>query len=156
MGLIDEPSLLMGGVLSLDYALPADVGLTIGFEAGIAGADAGGSRSLGVIPVLARFAWHPNWGVRNLDTSVTVKMGVGIGFWLGERQGLENPGGIALGITLGARYFLNEYIGVFTELGYDHYMLPFKAGAREPLLNGMRIFALGVTFNLAAGGAEAE
>ena len=155
VGLTDEPSALMGGVLSLDYALPVDIGLTIGIEVGMAGGDAGKDRSVGVIPVLARFAWHPNWGVRNLDTSVMMKMGVGIGFWLGDRRGLDNPGGIALGIGVGARYFLSQRLGVFAELGCDYYMLPFKSGAEELLLNAMKLFTVGVTFTI-TGGAGTE
>ncbi|MDR2494683.1 MAG: hypothetical protein LBD24_05605 [Spirochaetaceae bacterium] len=148
----DPAAALMGGVLALDYALPVPLGLTVGFETGMAGAALDDSRSVGVIPVLIRIAWHPNWGIRNLDTSVTAKMGVGFGFWLGDRRNRDNPAGFAFGFTLGARYFLTPSVGVFAELGYDHFMLPFKTGARDVDFNAMRIFSIGVTFAIRGGG----
>jgi hypothetical protein len=65
-----------------------------------------------------RMAYHFNWTVPNLDTYANTTIGVMIptydidfvDFFLGN---------MILGVTVGARYFFGDTVGVFLETGYN-------------------------------------
>jgi hypothetical protein len=121
------------GTVAFDYALPFNFALTIGGEIGLSGAAIKAGRweemsdiklSLLEIPIIARIAWHPNWGVKNLDTYVLLKFGYGIGFWSGADAGeMNNPHGIIYGSNIGCRYFIRQSLGVFIEVGSEIHLL---------------------------------
>jgi hypothetical protein len=129
---------LLGGYVAVDYALPINFALTVGGEIGFSGAsakDIGGVKakmSIGVIPIMARVAWHPNFEVPNLDTYVLAKLGFALGFWGGDNgklyktAGATNPGGFIYGFDVGARYFFTDSLGAFAEVGYERYFLSHK------------------------------
>jgi len=107
----------LGVTASFDYALPINFALMVGGETGIIFSTGYyGTHGPFAIPILARVSWHPNFQVKNLDTYVRFKIGGDIAFrdsWVG--------GGFAVGGSFGVRYFLTPTIGLFGELGYDHY-----------------------------------
>jgi len=152
-----------GAVLSfmaqIDYALPISIALTVGGEVGFAmttwKADYYTYKPF-AIPILARVAWHPNFEVRGLDPYVAIKMGAAIGLLGGTKKygSYEYKGrsGFAFGFNVGCRYFFNNTIGVFGELGYDQYWVGVKE--KGPVYEykwswPMRtFFRLGVTFKV--------
>jgi hypothetical protein len=152
----------LGGYAALDYALPLNFALTVGGEIGIAGApvkDLFGNKlnySIGVIPILARVAWHPNFEVPNLDTYVLAKLGFGIGFWGGKNASIQKaylsgPGGFVYGFDVGARYFFTESLGAFAEAGYEYYWLSPRAKSGYTWTNSYfanRFITLGITFKI--------
>jgi hypothetical protein len=123
---------LLGGYVAADYVLPINFPLTVGIEWGVSGAKIpaphvnvlGGSAS--AIPFLARVAWHPHFGIANLDTYALFKMGYTIGFFGGEIKDKmtinKQPGGFTIALDIGARYFFTEHLGVFGEFGYERVM----------------------------------
>ena len=144
-----------------DYALPINFGLTVGGEVGFAMTtysdwDYGASYRPFAIPILARVAWHPNFEVRGLDPYVAMKMGFAIGLLGGTKKyaGYEYKGrsGFAMGFNAGCRYFFNNSIGVFGELGFDQYWVgvKYKSGSYELKYSWpMRtFFRTGVTFKI--------
>jgi len=139
----------MSVTVAADYALP--IPLMVGLETGAvfifsSGAPVG-------IPIMARVSWHPNWGVKNLDTFVRFKIGYNIGVG-GEVFGGKYIGGLALGFSIGARYFFSDLIGVFGELGWNGYWFGYKwdsthFGTRYTASWPMgTFFSTGVTFKL--------
>ncbi|MDR0589431.1 MAG: hypothetical protein LBG25_02680 [Spirochaetaceae bacterium] len=127
-------SILLGGTVAVDYALPINFALTVGGEAGFyvakleSTADSPVDVSLAEIPIALRVAWHPNWEIRNLDTYIVVKAGYGIGFWLGDTitEGIKKPHGIIVGSSVGVRYFFTPGFGAFLEGGFEGHYLKFK------------------------------
>jgi hypothetical protein len=169
-----ENPLLLGGYVSVDYALPINFPLTVGLEIGFSGAsiegvphpyiDAPGG-GLGFIPILARAAWHPDFGVENLDPFFMFKMGYGFGWLSGDfadRVKPEGPSGFGIGIMIGARYFFTSNIGAFVEAGYERFFASFDydtgtipvGGSTTTHLFGswdspvQRFVTLGITYKL--------
>jgi len=106
---------------AFEYALP--IPLTVGGEVGAA-FGLGGILGNGAIaiPIMGKAAWHPNFEVPNLDVYVTLKMGADIGFLTKDYHGSKKVGaGFAYGFNAGVRYFFSPKIGVFGELGWEHY-----------------------------------
>jgi hypothetical protein len=153
-------SALFGGSVAVDYALPINFALTVGGEVGYSGGrlkadddDFGGDISLGEIPIAIRVAWHPNWEVSNLDTYALVKVGYGIGFWLGDDvEGVKNPRGLIIGSNVGVRYFFIPALGVFLEGGYEFHFLRIETetpmGVITSTSYGLKFITLGVTWRL--------
>jgi hypothetical protein len=120
---------LLGGYVSVDYVLPIDFPLTIGGELGISGANIPAptayifSGSAFAIPILARVAWHPHFGIENLDTYALFKLGfaaASIGGEMKDKMTInKQPGGFVIAFDIGARYFFTEHLGIFGEFGYE-------------------------------------
>jgi len=112
--------LLIGGRLQADYAIRCF--LSIGLESGFSTAQIGDSDfSVGVIPIMARIAWHP-FALKRLDPYLVGKAGYGIGFWTkeGKDYNWKDPcGGFVWGANLGTRFFFTETIGIYIEAGYE-------------------------------------
>ncbi|MDR1785852.1 MAG: hypothetical protein LBR23_05230 [Spirochaetaceae bacterium] len=86
--------------------------------------------ALGLIPIFLRIGYHPDLGIKNLDIYALGKAGYAIGFWTGDITDsktitLSNPMGFAFGFDLGARYFFTRNLGVFVEVGFERYVLPY-------------------------------
>ena len=113
-------TLFIGGRLHSDYAMSN--WLCIGIETGFSTAKVGDTHfSVGVVPILARIAWHP-FKFKSVKPYLVGKAGYGIGFWTKEGNGnnwTDPCGGFVWGIDLGVRYFITETIGVFIEAGYE-------------------------------------
>jgi hypothetical protein len=72
----------------------------------------------------ARFGYHPNFGVKNLDAYANVEFG----YWGVQAKASSNVGGytasgvggtLYYGANIGAQYFFTKNIGAFAELGYS-------------------------------------
>ena len=107
-----------GGSISLDYVLPINFPLSLGIEAGFL--TRGGNFAFSNIPIMARAAWHPFLEVRNLNTYLVAKAGLGIGAfsYLGSR---DWEFGFGTGCMIGIRYFVSDRIGIFAEAGYTRF-----------------------------------
>jgi hypothetical protein len=175
MGYIDpnwwfgDNSFLCGGSISGDYMMPFSfLSMSIGGEIGIAGSSIdedygyGDDLGVGVVPIMLRVGWHPNWGISNLDTYVVTKIGGAFGFWTGddaddEHWDLKVPGGFAFGISAGGRYFFNNTFGVFAELGWERYWMQCKSKHHNNWgwnwdvdfdFDAYKVFSLGVSLAL--------
>jgi hypothetical protein len=98
----------IGGALAVDYVLSAPI--TLGGEVGFENYSIA-SLDLGLIPIMFRAAWHPDFGIDGLDPYVLGKAGVGIPL---DRLDI----GFGFGADLGIRYFFTDMIGAYAELGY--------------------------------------
>ena len=107
--------MMLGITGAVDYALP--IPFMVGGEVGVAFTTLSGGPVM--IPILARFSWHPNFEVDNLDTYLRIKLGYTIGIGGRWYYGWGGFGGFSFGSTLGVRYFFNDTMGVFGELGWD-------------------------------------
>ena len=110
----------LGPTVAVDYALPVNVAIMVGGETGaIFLASRYYADSLPIsVPIFARVSWHPNFEVKGLDPYVRFKLGGNIAFVSHSRW---TGGGVAVGFNTGVRYFFNNNIGIFGELGYDYY-----------------------------------
>ena len=142
---------ILGGTVSIEYALPINVGLVVGGEIGIAvnpGKKTWGYTPI-AIPIMGKISWHPNFEVKGLDPYTVFKIGPTIGFYAGGGSGSGSGkagGGVSYGWDVGCRYFFNDAIGIFGELGYDGYY--FRTGpSGYRYFNHMHKFlSIGVTF----------
>lgn len=107
-----------GMTVAFDYALPIPFALTAGLETGFITQSSSAFKFL-AIPILTRVAWHPNFEVRGLDPYVALKLGLSIGTGYKSDYSLSNVN-FAWGGNVGCRYFFNDTIGIFGELGYDN------------------------------------
>jgi hypothetical protein len=128
----------LGGNLFVDYLLPINVPLSLGFEVGVDNASfkTGNGRykdSITAIPLLVRAAYHFDL-LPKLDLYVVGKIGYAPGIWTGDNRddvesmgGRVDPvGGIGFGFDVGVAYYFNSKIGVFAEVGFDQYGLETK------------------------------
>jgi opacity protein-like surface antigen len=136
-----EDPTLFGGYVSVDYALSLDLPLTLGIEIGYSGASFESpykqqilnlnglpEGSLGFIPILVRAAWHPNFGVENLDPFLMLKLGYGFGWLSGDFADIyrtKGPSGFGFGFDIGLRYFFTSHIGAYMEVGYERFVSSF-------------------------------
>ena len=123
IGLGSWGGVMLGITGALDYALPLPIPFMAGGEVGFAFFTSSYGPKL--VPILGRFSWHPNFEVDGLDTYVRVKIGYAIGFGDSGYRNAGWSGGFAFGTTTGARYFFNDMIGVFGELGWDGYRVSY-------------------------------
>ena len=120
--------------VSVDFALPAvlPLGLPVSVGAFYNAAKynnhrrADNSREHGWYKgVGARFAWHFDFGVRNLDTYVGTAVGMVVHAqrnenWLNPAtdHGFTHYNSF-FGLHIGARYFVDDRVGMFAELGFN-------------------------------------
>jgi hypothetical protein len=137
------PAFLVGGSFIFDWALPIQFPLSVGLEVAFDYSVNGGitipskdsetgkdapldfKATVLAIPVMARVAYHPYFGVKGLDTYLLFKIGyvptssttnTELGDW-------KDPMGLAVGGAIGVRYFFNKYVGIFGEFGYTAHIL---------------------------------
>jgi hypothetical protein len=143
---------------AIDFPVPLTVGVEVGADGSLLNVDR--DISLGVLPVMFRLAWHPDWGVRGLNSYVMVKIGDALAFWTGnDRDIATTPNGLALGFGAGGRYFFSDHIGLFIDLGYDRYFLHYKYSTEPTPYHAFgkhghqtayvdKIFSCGITYRL--------
>ena len=114
---------MLGITAAGDYALP--IPFMVGLESGFAFLTVSGGPKL--IPILARFSWHPNFEVDSLDIYARLKLGYTVGFGsVGAREYGHWSGGFSFGTTAGVRYFFSDVVGVFGDLGWDGYGVSYR------------------------------
>jgi hypothetical protein len=115
-----DNSVLMGGRIHADY-FPSQK-MSIGLETGYSTAQVGNTDfSVGVVPILARLAWHP-FTLNKLDVYFVGKAGYGFGFWTqdGSDYAWQDPcAGFVWGADIGVRFFITQSFGIFLEAGYE-------------------------------------
>jgi hypothetical protein len=75
------------------------------------GAEVGMIFSNYTFPILARFGYHPNLGVENLNIYLLAKAGYNLS--------LVRWSSFGFGFDLGVRYFFAPSTGIYAEFGYD-------------------------------------
>ncbi|ULQ58647.1 porin family protein [Brucepastera parasyntrophica] len=149
LGVIDN-TLFMGGRIQADYAI--NQYLSVGLETGFNSAQIGDSDfSIGVVPILARIAWHP-FSLEKLDPYLVGKAGYGVGFWTNEGNDYNwsDPcGGFVWGVNLGTRFFFTKNIGCFVEAGYECQCFEWdhpgmEIGKWEDSANGRTYITIGI------------
>jgi opacity protein-like surface antigen len=78
----------------------------------------------------ARFGYHPNFGVKNLDVYANAGMGLYVRSWKGEGKPNvsddpdfpninedDSESKVSFSLTVGGRYFFTNNIGIFAEVG---------------------------------------
>jgi hypothetical protein len=117
--------ILFGGFAGIDYALPAP--FTVGLEAGFFNGELSASNNIKFmdIPLMGHFTWYQNWGVKNLDTYIGVKLGASRFSYKGRFDAGENRiigreqsdagWGVALSSYTGVRCFFNSVVGIFVD-----------------------------------------
>jgi len=152
-----------GLTVAADYALPIPVALAVGLEFGFASNFEDFSDGV-TLPILVRVSWHPNFEVRGLDPYVTMKLGysIGVGNW-GYESKYWSSGGFSYGFNVGCRYFFNDIIGIFGELGYDRYAVGsydfdygFWGSRDYYTYYYYAFFHFGVTFRLGGDGGSSS
>jgi hypothetical protein len=122
-----DPAAVLGGALALDLMLFPKAGITFGLETGFwnASYDIDGTEgSIGVIPIMARFAWHPRFiKAKKFDAYLAVKVGAGVFLPAGDlKDRLDNMDAdtpMMAGGDLGAVLYVTPAVGIFAELGMD-------------------------------------
>jgi len=74
-----------------------------------------------IIPVGFRFGYHFNWDVKNLDTYAVTTAGMRISFVTGNSHYLNFYDWFMIGVSIGARYFINDFFGFWAEVGYTSF-----------------------------------
>jgi uncharacterized protein YgiM (DUF1202 family) len=103
---------------SVDF--PVDVGVPLSFGGGVGFTSV--ANILNVLSIVGRAALHLNFGVPGLDVYPVLSLGYNLYFWDASWFGgyLGGGGGaFAFGIAGGVRYFFNDNIGIWAELGYS-------------------------------------
>ncbi|MDR1248694.1 MAG: porin family protein [Treponema sp.] len=120
-----------GGNIFVDYLLPINIPLSLGFEFGY---DTGslknsqyGIEITGVaIPILARAAYHFDL-MANLDLYLVGKVGYVLGSgtqkYGTEESTEEGINGMGFGVDVGAAFYFNSRFGIFAEAGFERYNL---------------------------------
>jgi hypothetical protein len=115
LGSMGIPPIVASVDVPVNAGIPLSFGLGVGFTS-IANV-------LNIFPILGRAALHLNFGVPGLDVYPVVSLGYALYFWDASYWGggyLGGGGGaFAFGIAGGVRYFFNDNIGVWAELGYS-------------------------------------
>lgn len=115
---------LFGGLARVEYALP--VPFTLGIEGGYFTGKLYASRGVrfSAVPLMGRFSWHPNMGLKNLDIYTGVKMGANMLSYSGSYDGetgnitgsdYNTSWGFAFGSDCGVRYFFTSAFGMFVD-----------------------------------------
>jgi hypothetical protein len=130
--------------LSVEYALPIVIPLSVGATIGVAtSTQSGGSRGGGVdggdtrfthdrsvFSIGAKAAYHFDWKIRGLDTYAALTLGANVMSVETEynKNYFTDPNtapsagddpGFLFGLEIGARFFFNENFGVFMEEGFN-------------------------------------
>jgi hypothetical protein len=137
---------MIGFPLVVEYALPK-FGFTIGGETGYTFCIED-DLDFGIIPIMGRFGYHPDLGVKNLDIYALAKIGLGVGLAKGDKTKI----GFGYGFGVGARYFFTGSIGVFSELGFDSYSFKYTYSSYgysfSSYINPRKWLTVGLTFKL--------
>ncbi|MDR1901526.1 MAG: porin family protein [Treponema sp.] len=132
-----EGDIGIGGNIYIDYLLPISVPLSLGAEVGVDSSKFTTDNSedtVLAIPLLLRVAYHFDLFPK-LDLYLVGKIGYALGKWSGDTKKLwesyggtmEEVGGFAFGVDIGAAYYFTSTIGLFAEAGLDRYGLSAKA-----------------------------
>jgi hypothetical protein len=125
--------------LSVEYALPIGIPLSVGATIGVATSkQSGGSgdakfiHTWSVFSLGAKVAYHFNWAIRGLDAYTALTLGANIlsansdyneSYFSGEGAIKPSAGDDAtsflFGLEIGARFFFNSHFGVFIEEGFN-------------------------------------
>ncbi|MCL2006472.1 MAG: outer membrane beta-barrel protein [Treponema sp.] len=139
---------LLGGTVAVDFALPF-YALTVGGEISyLSGDDI--FLEVSILPIMARLAIHPDFGVDNLNAYGLLKLGFGRGV---NKRSVSSPSGsgFGFGLGIGGRYFFTDNLGAFAELGLDSFSYRTSEGRAEPITietTGRRFVTIGVTYKL--------
>jgi hypothetical protein len=125
--------------LSVEYALPISIPLSVGATIGVATSKQnGGSGDLkythtwSVFSLGAKVAYHFNWAIRGLDTYTALTLGADIvsakseykesafsGLNARKPSAGDDATSFLFGLEIGARFFFNSHFGVFIEEGFN-------------------------------------
>jgi hypothetical protein len=125
--------------LSVEYALPISVPLSVGATIGVATSKQNGGSGEGkfthtwsVFSLGAKVSYHFNWAIRGLDTYTALTLGADIVSAKSEYkesafsgEGAVRPSAgddttsFLFGLEIGARFFFNSHFGVFIEEGFN-------------------------------------
>jgi hypothetical protein len=135
-----------GGNIYADYLLPVGVPVSLGFEIGVHAAKfivnesplsgKKAEETITAVPLLLRAAWHFDLA-DSLDFYLVGKIGGAFGAWKGDLYddlgssgiAVDDIGGFALGIDIGAVYYFTPRFGASAEAGFDRYSLKTKIKA---------------------------
>jgi hypothetical protein len=153
----------------IDYMLPISIPLSLGVEIGSHGSSFSNPNQYGgstedtvtAIPLLLRAAYHFDLNPK-LDLYLVGKIGYVPGAWEGGMKKMaegygcttENPGGMGLGLDVGAAWYFTEKLGIFAELGFDRYELSANINDSDGSLVALvetpfsRVFTLGLSVKL--------
>jgi hypothetical protein len=151
-----EGDIGVGGNVYLDYLLPINIPLSLGFEVGVDSStftDVGTKDTVVAIPLLIRAAYHFDL-MPKLDLYVVGKLGIAFGVWTGDirkslddaKGNIETPIGVAFGFDVGAAYYFTPHIGIFSEVGFDDYALSAKFSIPESEYNDSTSGSVNVPF----------
>jgi len=135
LGSMGIPPIVASVDVPVNAGIPLSFGLGVGFTS-IANV-------LNVLPIVGRAALHLNFGVPGLDVYPVLSLGYALYFWDASYWGggyMGGGGAFAFGIAGGVRYFFNDNIGVWAELGYSQ----------------LTIVSGGVTFTFGGGGGSSS
>jgi hypothetical protein len=125
--------------LSVEYALPIGIPLSVGATIGFATSQQHGGSGPGkfthtwsVFSLGGKVAYHFNWAIRGLDAYTALTLGADIlnansdyneSYFSGETAIKPSAGdddtSVLFGLELGARFFFNTHFGVFIEEGFN-------------------------------------
>jgi uncharacterized protein YgiM (DUF1202 family) len=103
--------------LTATVDIPLNAGIPLSVGGGATFASFGGI--VKTLYINGRVAMHLNFGVRGLDVYPVVSLGPYIIWWdWGRYIGTESWVGFGFGFAGGMRYFFNDNIGIYAEVGY--------------------------------------
>jgi len=112
LGGMGIPPILASVDVPVDVGVPLSFGLGAGFTSV--------ANVVNILSIVGRAAIHFNFGVPGLDVYPVVSLGALIWMWNNNYVNRYlGGGGFAFGIAGGVRYFFNDNIGVWAELGYS-------------------------------------
>jgi opacity protein-like surface antigen len=141
-----DTSVGVGGNVYLDYLLPINIPLSLGFEAGVDGGNFtikgmdgynnphNYDETMLAIPLLLRAAYHFDFSPK-LDLYLVGKIGMAFGIWTGDFKDeldkdttvkIDTIMGFAFGFDAGIAYYFTPRFGIFGEVGFDDYLLKTK------------------------------
>jgi hypothetical protein len=124
--------------LSVEYALPIGVPLSVGAVIGFTSSERTGGSGDGeytfswtVFSIGAKAAYHFNWAIQNLDTYLALTLGGNVmsanteydetyykAYTVKPSAG-DPVSSFLFGLEIGARFFFNPNIGIFIEEGFN-------------------------------------
>ena len=150
-GEYDGGSVFLGGLISAEWIPNEKIGLSYGIESGLNGGKTQNNIILG-IPIIFRVGWYPNFlKMENIDIFLFGKIGWAFGIWGSSLDKDSTPNGIVAGINFGGRYYFTQWIGIYSELGYNYFGLARNSNYPEyPLGYGSgKIYAsIGLSYKL--------
>jgi len=94
---------------------------------------------------MGRLGYHPDFGVPNLDAYALAKLGFAIG-----SMGSTSSMGFGIGFGAGGRYYFNDKLAGFAELGFDGYSFSVSGGN----VTGNKFLTFGITYKVSRGKSE--